>query len=264
MIIDDFVMLGRTVPEPNRKHEVGVCSAGVSPSLGSLIRVCPLAMTDKIPRWSTVAIDLAHDERRDNRVETRQLGSGGWEAGREYPRVGRAALLAPYRVSGIAEANDRIIDPKPGGNRRMSLAVVRPESCELRIEHNPGELAPHYELFGAAPPRARGRNREDRARFPFTVRADFRDEGGRHRLQIRDWGLFELLRKRHDELDDMTDDQRVSYVAQALHLKETSLFLVGNFDNYRKSWLVISVLNGCLPKVEFGAHVGQLELPLGI
>ncbi len=41
MIIDDFVMLGRTEPQQTRNSGVTVCSAGYSPSLGQFIRVYP-------------------------------------------------------------------------------------------------------------------------------------------------------------------------------------------------------------------------------
>jgi len=264
MIVDDFVMLGRTVPEPNSRGEVYVCSAGVSPSLGTLVRICPLDIMDKITRWSQVRVDL--ERSGDSRVETWKLGPARWSTVLEvYPRKARASLLDPYRVDGINEANERVIDPRPGGNRRMSLALVRPGHVELVIEHNPGELAPHRELFGPNPPHARwnGRREDRRERFPFTVRARWVDpDGRRNNLQVRDWGLFELLRKQAGVLDAMTDGERTSYIAGALHINERSLFLVGNFDNHRTSWLVISVLNGCLHAHETDTPSGQISLPL--
>ena len=37
MILEDFIMLGTTVPEPNSDGRIFVCSAGVSPELGKLV-----------------------------------------------------------------------------------------------------------------------------------------------------------------------------------------------------------------------------------
>ena len=39
MILDDFVVLGKTVPEPTSDGRVFVCSAGYSKDIGGLIRV---------------------------------------------------------------------------------------------------------------------------------------------------------------------------------------------------------------------------------
>jgi hypothetical protein len=64
----------------------------------------------------------------------------------------------------------------------------------------------------------------------------FDDDAGTHRLQLRDWGCFEFMRK-------FGDDRRAD-MHGALHLGERSSLLIGNLNNQRRAWIVISVLNG--------------------
>lgn len=63
---------------------------------------------------------------------------------------------------------------------------------------------------------------------------------------LRDWGVYELMRK-HNNLTDMSDTERRRYVGQALRLDDTCSLLVGNMNNQRTAWLVISVLRGLRP-----------------
>lgn len=225
-MIHDFVMLGKTVPEPNSKKLIYVCSAGVSPSSGGLLRLYPLSVLDCPRKWQQCRIDLS-GKRSDNRRETRTLGPAGYVETGLIGKADRAALLAPYVVGSIAEANER----------RMSLALIRPRSWEFHLDCNPGERAPHREIFGPVPPKAR-------ERFDFTPRLHFTDSVGTHRLQVREWGLFELMRKHETKIAAMTQDQQASWIFGSLSMTERSLLFVGNFAQFRNSWLIISVLNG--------------------
>lgn len=53
---------------------------------------------------------------------------------------------------------------------------------------------------------------------------------------LRDWGCFEFMRKQGD-------DRRYE-LHSALGLHNNSPLLVGNMNNQRTAWLVISVLSG--------------------
>jgi hypothetical protein len=145
------------------------------------------------------------------------------------PKAARADLLRKCTVGSIAEANER----------RLSLAILHPRGMELEFEHNPGSPdSPQLSLFpldGEEPQGAR--------RFPFIPRLHFDDEAGHHRLMLRDWGTYELMRK-NNNLALITESERRAYVGGALHLDETCSLLVGNLNNQRNAWLVISVLRG--------------------
>lgn len=230
--IDDFVMLGKTVPEPQSDGRIFVCSAGVSPQMKQLMRIYPLGRYDAPKRWSVNEIRLERN-RSDSRPESwkRYNPSRGAEDDanpdvvtlqREYPRASRAALLAPYAVGSVKEANAR----------RLSLAVLHPDDYDLGFDHNPDSPdSPQLALFDSGKPTPQGAKR-----FAYIPRLHFRDEDGEHRLMLRDWGCFEWMRKE--------GDGRRHELTTGLHLTPSSSLLIGNFNRHRTSWLVISVLNG--------------------
>jgi hypothetical protein len=240
LTLDDFVMLGTTVPEPNSDGRVFVCSAGYSATMRSLIRVYPLARFGAPTRWSVNTVRLDRNP-KDHRTESFQLaGDRSPQAHRNINQAflaedvvapsARAELLRRCVVGSIAEANER----------RLSLAILHADAMELEFEHNAASPdSPQLALFDLpgmpTPSGAR--------RFPFIPRLRFRDEAGAHRLMVRDWGVYELMRK-HDNLTQMSDGERRRYVAGALHLDPSCSLLVGNLNNQRTAWLVISVLRG--------------------
>lgn len=239
LTLDDFVMLGTTVPEPNSDGRVFVCSAGYSATMRSLVRLYPLGGYGAPKRWSVNTVPLGRNP-KDSRIESFQLvGDRSPERHRHINRVidctgsvpqgDRADLLRRCAVGSIAEANDR----------RLSLAIVHADAMELEFEHNPASPdSPQLALFdvpGAEPSGAR--------RFPFIPKLHFNDEAGHHRLSLRDWGAYELMRK-NNNLAHMSEGGRRDYMAGALYLDPSCSLLIGNQSNRRTSWLVISVLRG--------------------
>ncbi|MDG4784331.1 hypothetical protein O7626_39530 [Micromonospora sp. WMMD1102] len=239
MVLDDFVMLGTTVPEPNSDGRVFVCSAGYSATLRSLVRVYPLARHGAPARWSVNTVRLERNP-RDSRPESYRLAGDRrpgvhqhinrvFEATGTVPRTARAELLRRCTVSSIAEANDR----------RLSLAILHADAMELEFEHNPASPdSPQLALFDVGTEIPAGARR-----FPYIPRLRFADDRGPHRLMLRDWGVYELMRK-HNNLTQLSDTQRRRYVGEALHLDPSCSLLVGNLNNQRTAWLVISVLRG--------------------
>lgn len=234
MILDDFVMLGTTVPEPNSDGRVFVCSAGVSAELGKLVRIYPLARGGVPHRWSVYRVPVErnpHDSRPESFKVRGDRSPGAhdhinasFEPLGKIPDTDRAQLLERFVVGSIKEANAK----------RLSLAIVHPDSIDLHFEHNPDSRdSPELRLFEVQPSRPQSGAR----RFPFIPRLRFTDELGGNNLMLRDWGCYELQRK-HGEAYFRAN------LAGALHLRESSSLLVGNLNNHRTSWLVISVLNG--------------------
>lgn len=233
MIVDDFIMLGKTVPEPSSDGRVFVCSAGYSPELRQFIRVYPLARRDAPKRWSVSRVPLERNP-KDSRPESWKL-AGDRRPGQHqtinavfstYDKIkgfeqGEILENAPARVESIAEANQR----------RLSLAIIKPSYVPtITMEHNAQSPdSPQLRLFddGLTP-------QEGARRFPFMPRITFGDTHGTHRLMLRDWGCYELMRKHPEHTHDMDN---------ALSLGSDSMLLVGNLNRHRTSWLVISVLN---------------------
>lgn len=234
MILDDFVMLGTTVPEPRSDGRVFVCSAGISPELGKLVRVYPLARRGIPHRWHGYRVPLERNP-KDARPESFKVAGDRAPGAHEHineqfaqvhgalPPGKRTALLRKHAIGSIKQANEQ----------RLSLAVIHPDALSLSFDHNPDSPdSPQMALFdvpGEPPSGAR--------RFPWMPRLDFHDELGWHHLMLRDWGTFELQRKHGG-------DYFRANLAGALHLDENSSLLVGNLNNQRTAWLVISVLNG--------------------
>jgi hypothetical protein len=243
MTVDDFVMLGTTVPEPSKSDSrVFVCSAGFSRTLRSLVRVYPLARGGAPARWSVSTVKLERNP-KDSRVESFKLAADRGEE--NHHRINnafwitdtlgpgyRAELLSPYTVGSIKEADER----------RLSLAILHPTAMELEFELNPSSPeSPQLALF----------ERDDAPqvgarRFPYIPRLCFTDDRGDHRLMLREWGVYELMRK-HNNLTSMSESERKRYVGGALHMDQPCSLLLGNLNNQRTAWLVISVLRGLRP-----------------
>jgi hypothetical protein len=235
MTLDDFVMLGKTVPEANSDGRQFVCTAGYSFELRQPIRIYPMARVSCPPRWSVSRIPLERNP-KDSRPESWRI-KGDRRAG-AHERINEvietnAAKIAPtfqreivttMAVASLKEANDR----------RLSLCVLLPEDipCLVMEPGEDAEMAPTPDMFGNTPEMSVA------ARFKWHPRLRFTDEGGRHDLMLRDWGCYELMRK-HGDIPAAT-------MSEALNLTTAPPLLCGNINRFRNSWLVISVFSGTI------------------
>lgn len=232
MICDDFIMLGKTVPEPQSDGRVFVCSAGYSPELRSLIRIYPLSRKDAPKRWSINSVPLERNP-KDSRPESWKL-AGNREAD-NHLRINEV-FANRGQVHGMS-TRDVLDDDKiwvnsikEANERRLSLALIEPKATpEVIYEQNLNSPdSPQLKLFTDGLPPAEGAKR-----FPHMPRLVFNDDAGEHRLMLRDWGCYERMRKAPGALD----------LEDALSLDTDSRLLIGNLNSHRTSWLVISVLN---------------------
>jgi hypothetical protein len=234
MILDDFVMLGKTVPEVNSDGRQFVCTAGYSLELRQPIRIYPMARRNCPLRWSVSRIPLERNV-KDSRPESwkirgdRSLGvhdqvNNVIESGGKVPPATQRKIVAAMTVASLKEANER----------RLSLCVVLPEDLPtLTLEQGKdAEMAPTPDMFGNVPDLAVA------VRFRWHPRLRFIDKGGRHDLMLRDWGCYELMRKQ--------GDVSPTTMGEALNLTTAPPLLCGNINRFRNSWLVISVFSGAL------------------
>lgn len=244
MILDDFVMLGKTVPEANGDGRVFVCSAGASLELGQLVRVYPLARKSCPPRWSMSRLPLERnpsDSRREswkirgNRCGTAHESINGVieTMARGVSQANKVDIIRRFAVASIAEANAA----------RSSLAILRPLGVPLLAleQADTAQMMPTPDLFGDAP------ELPVLSRFEWHPRLRFCDEAGEHDLMLRDWGCYEWMRKGNPPLA----------LAKSLLLNQVPYLLVGNLNRHRTSWLVISILGSrlapaCQQAVLFG------------
>ena len=216
MIIEDFIMLGRTVPEPSKKHGLVVCSAGYSKELRSFIRIYPLSMLAKITRWSKCRIPLRRNP-NDSRIESWRIKEG------TFPTIkGRAIkdeefdVLKNMASNSIIELNER----------RMSLGIIAPCNINFRF----GGMQPKEEYLLSLFP--------DEKREQKKPRLLFTDEDSTHDIQLRDWGCYEFLRKNSED-----DHYKLWDALKLTDNNYSHLFFVGNHKQHRTSWLVISIVS---------------------
>jgi hypothetical protein len=216
MIIEDFVMLGRTVPELSKKFGRVVCSAGYSRELRQFLRIYPLSVFQNVPRWSICRLALRRNE-LDSRCESWRLKDD--ETLTITGTVRRQDEFDFLRVLAAKSIFDL-------NAQRASLGIVVPRLQRWRFD---GMRVNEEFLLPLFPDE---RNEKKKPRIQFT------DGDGEHDLQIRDWGAHEFLRKQKPALHGK--------LWSALKFDDTSyehLFFVGNHNQHRTSWLVISIIS---------------------
>jgi len=236
MICQEFIMLGKSVPEPVADGRHFVCSAGFNKELG-LMRVYPLSMKNTPKRWHKYWIPLERNP-KDSRPESWRI------EGNRAPGKHRM-INNRFQETGICMNGEKeeILDYKiPPFNkyrnsieyfneRFASLGIIHPvEIPELLFKENTNGITFSHPRYGSK-------------KFPYLPYLRFLDENpcktrGRpfHELAIREWGIFELMRKTQKETYD------IDYYSSALKLQENPPLLVGNHNKYRSTWLIIAIL----------------------
>lgn len=224
MRIDDFVCLGRTVPEDSKKYGVKVCCAGYSEELRSFLRVYPLPVSNPLQQRSRCELEVERptcDSRNESwRLSREREDRGFVDVESKQPTTKVVQWLDAHLSCSIAELNAQ----------RRSLGVIKPASCQPCFR-NRGEVADPdqqslfgdiAEIFG-----------EEAAKFVPYIR--FTDNDGTHNLQLREWGCHEWLRKEPSKRNQLWDNLR-------LHDPKSDVYLVvGNMCHRRNTWLIISV-----------------------
>lgn len=229
MIVDDFVMLGRTEPTESRKNGVAICSAGYSRELRSLIRIYPLPWPNSIGAWSRCRVPLRRP-RQDSRDESWRIDFGDTARDAEAAvkilgsvnKDDEFEFLAGMAAHSIARLNEQ----------RRSLGIIRPLAMRGDFERrdcvDPEEQLTLFERIVADGPTHKS---------DLVPKIGFSDPDGSHRLSLRDWGCSEFLRKNRHNAEGLWG---------ALNLMRTDyehLLLVGNQANARNAWLVIRIIS---------------------
>lgn len=214
MIIEDFVMLGRTVPENSKKYGHVVCSAGYSVELGGLIRIYPLLPIDRIPKWTRCRLHVCRNK-HDSRFESWKLIND-----HAYEIVGTTSMkeswdhLLRLRSDSIKQLN----------SNRASLGIISPTILDWRFQKMAS--ASQLLLFDEDE-----RWTLKKSGIPYCT---FLDDDGKHCLQLREWGNLVYLNKFPENPKGLWDNLRFNDESR------DHLFLVGNMSNQRTTWLVIS------------------------
>lgn len=238
MHVDDFVVLGRTVPEESKKYGKRVCMAGYSQGNNQFIRVYPL-MVPVGAHWNANSFRARHsysmDLKRnpgDNRFESWRVQDELrptetlWDRAPEVTTPTVLNWLLGRRVDSIRTLNEC----------RMSLGVLllKAEDWEGLAEPRDslGEDEEHVSLFEDLRAQDEPDLIADRVKYAPYIR--FRDASGEHRLQVREWGAYLLLSK-----PDYADSPEALWQAAGYRRGQDLVVVIGNMNNRRNNWLII-------------------------
>lgn len=232
MIIEDFISFGRTVPEKSKRYGEKVCMAGFSPEMRQLIRLYPIPPQFKIKARSMSMVNVERNK-MDSRIESWAIKDR--DPGRALKTIKTKIdekelinILEKYKAESINALNDQ----------RKSLGIIKPFTykplMKIRAQFKNDNQLTLFDDF--------------RSNFDFKTAADyfripylyFTDTSS-HRLQIREWGLYELLRK-YIASGRILEE---SDVEKSLYLKDDRVIylVVGNMAHVRKSWLIIKIFS---------------------
>lgn len=218
MILEDFVMLGKTAPETDRQGRVTVCSAGWSPELRQLIRIYPLAEDNCPPDFSVSQVHLERNN-RDSRTESWAIA--GDRSAEVHPNIN-----ARFDVKGILNDRESLFNQIPcvgsikeANEQRLSLAVVEPDSSpKFYLEFNKNRVM----------------KKKSTKSYDYIPRLKFTAGGKTHRLKYLNQEVYQNLG--HN-----------MHSSGFLRIKEKFItnprLLVGNMFAFRNNWLVIAGLN---------------------
>ena len=229
MRVDDFIVLGRTVPEESKTYGQSVCMAGYSPELRQLLRIYPLRVHSQIKARSILSVEVERNK-KDSRFESWALKERDERQSVQVvdKEVDKEKLI-PYFERHISESIVEL------NQKRLSLGVIKPDSYEVVLRSRENIKHPDQLCFFD----------DFKKSFDFkTANSYFTAPYIRitcgssvQCIQIREWGVYELIRKAEIERKRLTPE----YIRKALYLDENKdvFFVVGNMNQHRNNWLII-------------------------
>lgn len=219
MILEDFVMLGKTAPEMDRQGRVTVCSAGWSPELRQLVRIYPLAVENAPPDFSVSQVRIERND-KDTRHES-------WKIAGDRSINVHANINTRFDVKRILNDRQSLIDQIPlvgsiqeANQKRLSLAVIQPDhKPNFYLEQNKNWLISGKAVSTKA--------------YKYIPRVEFSLDGNKHKLKYLNQEVYQHLKP-----TNKSDFWRI-----AGRFKKNPKLLVGNMFAYRNNWLVIAGLD---------------------
>lgn len=218
--INDFIMLGRTFPQQTKNNGVTVCACGYSFEMRQFIRIYPLKLTDKIPKWSICELEL-EKPKSDTRAESWKVVS--------YLIKGKATKDHEFTVL------DKLKRPsiKHLNELKLSLGVIAPKEIHCYLKPYDTKDEGHKELVEQLNLFSSEQNLYIPSHIPYLRVVN--EDNSVNNLQIREWGVSEFLRKGYNPND--------IFSAMKFDKKEyQQLLIVGNMKQFRNNWLVISTV----------------------
>jgi hypothetical protein len=221
MILEDVIMLARTVPEPSKRYGVKVCSVVYSPELKGLIRIYPLLPNERIRSRHTLRVELERNRMDSRRESFKKINYS--LTGNVVQKEGLESIFDSLVSEDISELNDQ----------RKSLGIIKTNLNDCRFEmkskkdvEDPRQLC----LFQSPDLNTQKlMTGQDYKHIPYVVVPGQKQQKN---LQIREWGIYELIRKN----DGVISDKYLTGIFKG----EDVYFIVGNMNGCRSVWIVCS------------------------
>ena len=241
MHIEDFVVLGRTVPEDSRKYGQKVCMAGYSAENNQLLRVYPLlvpvgggADSNGFRARHKYSLDLQRNS-KDTRTESWRV------ANEKQPTTTPWKLAAETKKKTVLEWLDKRVVPsiRALNECKISIGVIRVATGSWQGAMVPREAPETSDsvssLFDDLDDQAVLSHQERLiSKIRYAPYIHFADAEGEHRLQIREWGAYMLLAQ-----DKYADKPDSLWGASGYRSTKDLYLVIGNMMNHRNNWLVI-------------------------
>lgn len=211
IVVDDFIMLGRTFPQDTKNSGVTVCSAGYSETMRSFIRIYPIPITQKVPKYSVCTVELCRGS--DVRRESFKL----WDENKSLKVIRKLSKKEQ------AQLLDRLFSIRSKSINhlnqcRASLGVITPSLINGNWK---GKVTKNDKpLF-------------DMPEVPLLQIKN--EDNSPNNLQLREWGACEFIRK-----FILTGKYEKDELWDALNFDKPQMLLVGNMQNHRNAWLTIA------------------------
>jgi hypothetical protein len=221
MILEDCIMLARTVPEPSKKYGVRVCSVAYSPELRRLIRIYPLMVGEKISQRHTFRVKLKRNN-MDSRDESFKKVAYSL-TGNVIGKGELEPILMNLMVDDISDLNAR----------KKSLGVIKAESGSYYVKmKSKKDVKDNCQLFLFKAPNLSNQKfltGQDYKHIPYVV---IPSQKCQKNIQIRDWGTYILLAKNNGCISD-------KYLSE-IFKNDDVYFVVGNMNGCRTVWIACS------------------------
>jgi len=228
MRVDDFIVFGRTVPEDSKRYGTRVCMAGYSEEMRQMMRVYPTDVESNIKARRVLKLELERNK-MDSRAESWALKDRTMKSILAMSEPVNKEILKPFLKKEAAESIDYL------NKNRRSLGVLIPETFEVIIKtrkhiDDPEQLL----LFDDFAQSGGFKTASDYFLAPYL-------KTNKGCFQIREWGVYELLRKYENERKKIT----ASDITSALHIEDDKevFLVVGNMNHIRTAWLIIKTFS---------------------
>jgi hypothetical protein len=245
--LEDFVVLGRTVPEDSKKYGQKICMAGYSPGCDQLLRVYPL-MLPIGPNSDANGFVARHqyqlDLRRnpdDTRMESWRVNdeqhptTTPWDAAPEISKERIIAWLEKKAVRSLSVLNECKLS--------LGVMLLKRGTWQGLIIPKQSTAAPqhHATLFD---------DLEDQtvdapqiARVEHAPYIQFQDGDTTRCLQVREWGAYLLLSN-----PKYTSQPEALWKAHGYRQDHDLWVIFGNMARYRKNWMIIKTFETTVTK----------------